>query len=249
MKKLALIPSRFQSSRFPGKPLALINDKPIVMWVYDAVKNADLFDDVFIATDDDRIANVVKENGGEYIMTSSTLSCGTERCEQALSFLEKDGKCYDVVVNIQGDEPLIQKEQIVKVLEGFEYQNADIVTLIKLIDKANDVDDKNIVKVVKSKTDKALYFSRSRVPFNRDKDLNDLISKGIYYKHIGIYGYRAEVLHKITKLEESVLEQTEKLEQLRWLENGYNIIVKETSIDTIGVDTPEDLENIKKIIK
>lgn len=248
MKALAIIPSRYQSSRFPGKPLATIGGKAIVMWVYEAVKSSNLFADVYVATDDERIQQHVIDNGGNVLMTSSTLSCGTERCEQSLSILEKEGKTYDVVVNVQGDEPLIKKEQLQEVLSGFEEKDADIVTLAKAIEKEEDVDDRNVVKLVKA-NNRALYFSRSRIPCNRDAQTQDLLEQKAYNKHIGIYAYRAEVLHKITKLEQSPLEKIEKLEQLRWLEAGYNIIVKQTNIDTIGVDTPQDLENIKKIIE
>ena len=247
-KLLAIIPSRYESTRFPGKPLALINGKEMIMWVYDAVEKSNIFSQVYVATDNEKIFNLVQSKGAKAIMTSKDLSCGTERCNQALSILEDKGERFDIVINIQGDEPLINKEQIEKVVEGFEQKNSQIVTLVKAIDKKEDVIDSNVVKVVCSNK-RAIYFSRSVIPFNREKTIEELIKDKRYYKHIGIYGYRTEVLHEITKLKESNLEQIEKLEQLRWLENGYNIIVNETNIDTIGVDTPQDLENINKIIK
>ncbi|MBQ9253514.1 MAG: 3-deoxy-manno-octulosonate cytidylyltransferase [Bacteroidales bacterium] len=247
MKALALIPSRYESKRFCGKPLAEIKGKPIVMWVYDAVKNSGLFSKVYVATDDERIEKVLQQYEAKYIMTSKELSCGTQRCEQALTILEQRGEKYDVVVNIQGDEPLIKTQQMAKVLEGFEDKDAEIVTLAKKIEDIEQVKDVNVVKVVKAQN-KALYFSRSIVPFNRDEDLKSLVEKGVYFKHIGIYAYLPKVLHEITLLEKSTLEQTESLEQLRWLENGYHINVMESEFDSIGVDTPQDLEHIKQII-
>lgn len=242
MKTLAIIPARYKSSRFEGKPLALIEGKPMIMWVYDSVKMSQLFDEVYIATDDERIESVASGYGANVKMTSEKISCGTERCKAVVESLEKEGKCFDVVVNIQGDEPLIQKEQIKKVLEGFNDVEVDVVTLYKQIENSKDIEDENVVKVVFSKTNRALYFSRSVVPFNRDRvDAN-------YYKHIGIYGYKTDVLKRICNLPESSLEKTEKLEQLRWLENDYKIKVVQTHIDSIGVDTVEDLENVKRII-
>ncbi len=243
MKTLAIIPARYKSSRFEGKPLALIEGKPMIMWVYDSVKKSQLFDEVYIATDDERIERVVSGCGANVKMTSEKISCGTERCKAVVESLEKGGKRFDVVVNIQGDEPLIQKEQINKVLEGFSDVEVDIVTLCKQIENSKDIEDENVVKVVFSRTNRALYFSRSVIPFDRDKKTN-----AGYYKHIGIYGYRTNVLKQICDLTESSLEKTEKLEQLRWLENDYKIKVVQTHIDSIGVDTVEDLENVKRII-
>lgn len=242
MKTLAIIPARYKSSRFEGKPLALIGEKPMIMWVYDSVKSSNLFDEVYIATDDERIENAVSKYQAKVKMTSEKISCGTERCKAVVESLEKEGKHFDIVVNIQGDEPLIQKEQINKVLEGFDDAEIDIVTLCKQIENNRDIEDENVVKVVFSKTNRALYFSRSVIPFNRDK-INTT-----YYKHIGIYGYKTDVLKQICDLIESSLEKTEKLEQLRWLENDYKIKVVQTHIDSIGVDTMEDLENVKRII-
>lgn len=247
MRLLAIIPARYHSSRFEGKPLAMINSKPMVMWVYDAVKETKLFDEVLVATDEQRIFSIVNEFSGKAIMTSDTLRNGTERCNEVVSLLEKQDKHFDIIINIQGDEPLIKKQMIEAVIDGFEEKDADIVTLKKSITNKNDIFDANVVKVVCAK-DKALYFSRSAVPFSRDGKEQELLSEGKYYKHIGIYGYRTSVLKQIVTLQESFLEKTEKLEQLRWLENGYNIIVKTTEFDTIGVDTPQDLENIKRII-
>ena len=248
MRTIAIIPARYQSSRFEGKPLALINSKPMIMWVYDSVKKANLFNEVLVATDDERIFEAVEKHNGKAIMTSSLLSCGTERCKAVIEILEKQGESFDVAVNIQGDEPLIKKEQIQKVLDGFLDTKADIVTLCKEIEDYKDVEDSNVVKVVCNIDHKALYFSRSPIPFDRENKKENNINKGIYFKHIGIYGYKTKVLKEICSLPESLLEKTEKLEQLRWLENGYNIVVNKTDIDTIGVDTPQDLENVIRII-
>lgn len=249
MKKryLAVIPARYQSSRFEGKPLAKINNKPMVVWVYEAVKKSELFDRVVVATDDDRIAKAVEEFGGESVMTSALLANGTQRVAQTIEILENKGENYDVVVNIQGDEPLIKREMITKVVDAFADESADIVTLKKLIENPTEVEDKNVVKVVCSK-DRAMYFSRSKIPCNRDISIEKAIEEKLYYKHIGIYAYRTKALKEIVRLEESDLERVEKLEQLRWLENGYNIIVKTTEEDTVGVDTKEDLERVIEII-
>ncbi|MDO5760649.1 MAG: 3-deoxy-manno-octulosonate cytidylyltransferase, partial [Bacteroidota bacterium] len=182
MKTLAIIPARYKSSRFEGKPLAIIGDKPMIMWVYDSVKGSNLFDKVCIATDDKRIFEVAKEYNADVRMTLESIACGTERCKVVLEELEKEGEFFDIVVNIQGDEPLIQKTQIQKVLQGFNDVKVDIVTLCKEIEKEKEEEDKNVVKVVFSKTNRAMYFSRSVIPFNREEE------KVTYYKHIGIYG-------------------------------------------------------------
>jgi len=244
---LAVIPARYSSSRFEGKPLAMIEDKPMVMWVYDAVEESNLFDRVVVATDDDRIAKKVEQGGGKYVMTSSLLSNGTKRVAQTVEILENEGEKFDVVVNIQGDEPLIRKEMIAKVVNAFEDKGADIVTLKKRIESIQEVEDSNVVKVVCG-GDRAIYFSRSKIPYNRDISIANAIDSGLYYKHIGIYGYRTKILKEIVCLLESDLERVEKLEQLRWVEKGYNIIVKTTEEDTIGVDTKEDLAKVIEII-
>lgn len=245
MKKIAIIPARYKSSRFEGKPLATIADRPMVIWVYDSVIGTQLFDKVVIATDDERIYSRAEQFGAEVMMTSEELSCGTERCKAVLQTLEDKGEKYDVVVNIQGDEPLIKKQQIERVLDGFCDKEADIVTLCKQIDKKEDISDPNVVKVVFDNKLRALYFSRSTIPFDREAGKRSEVP---YYKHIGIYGYRSEVLKKICSMDQSFLEKTEKLEQLRWLENGLKIVLRKTDIDTIGVDTKEDLEKVRKIV-
>lgn len=248
MNFLAVIPARYASSRMPAKPLALINQKPMVMWVYDAVKASNLFDEVFVATDDQRIFDTVLHYKGKALMTSTSCSNGTQRCAQVMDILASEGKKFDVIVNIQGDEPLINKESIEGVVNGFQTSEADIVTLKKSISSLSELTDKNTVKVVTDNKGRALYFSRSVIPCAREDNYDFLIKENLFYKHIGIYGYRAEVLKQIVQLNSTSLENCEKLEQLRWLENGYNIMVKTTLWDTVGVDTPEDLNRVIKII-
>lgn len=247
MKKIAIIPARYASSRFPAKPLALLKGKPMVMWVYDAVKQSELFDRVIIATDDQRIESCVKAYGADVAMTSSELSCGTQRCEAVLSMLESQGEKYDLVVNVQGDEPLISSGQLAKVLDLFDEEKCQIATLAKKIERLEELQSPNCVKLVKSDK-KAIYFSRSIIPFQRGIKQEDYLQSHTYYKHIGLYGYRADVLHSIVRLQASLLETAESLEQLRWLENGFDISVAETEFESIGVDTPEDLERINEIL-
>ena len=247
MKKIAIIPARYASSRFPAKPLALLKGKPMVMWVYDAVKQSELFDKVIIATDDQRIESCVKTYGADVAMTSSELSCGTQRCEAVLSMLESQGEKYDLVVNVQGDEPLISSGQLAKVLGLFDEEKCQISTLAKKIERLEELQSPNCVKLVKSDK-KAIYFSRSIIPFQRGIKQEDYLQYHTCYKHIGLYGYRADVLHSIVRLQPSLLETAESLEQLRWLENGFDISVAETEFESIGVDTPEDLERINEII-
>ncbi|MBQ2376365.1 MAG: 3-deoxy-manno-octulosonate cytidylyltransferase [Bacteroidales bacterium] len=248
MKKIAIIPARYASSRFPGKPLALLGNKPMIMWVYDAVSSSGLFDKVVVATDDERIFKEVVSKQGVAMMTSEHHSCGTQRCQEVLQKLSSLGEKYDVVVNVQGDEPLISKEQLALVLSCFENESAEIATLSKKIDNQEDVTDPNVVKVV-SANNRALYFSRSPIPFTRDISLTQALNQGVFSKHIGIYAYRSDVLHKIVKLEKSNLECLESLEQLRWLENGFEIRIKDTCFESIGVDTPEDLKRVNDLIK
>mgnify|MGYP003407450316 FL=1 len=247
MKKIAIIPARYASSRFPAKPLALLKGKPMVMWVYDAVKQSELFDKVIIATDDQRIESCVKTYGADVAMTSSELSCGTQRCEAVLSMLEAQGEKYDLLVNVQGDEPLIERGQLSALLELFEDEKCQIATLAKQIERIEDLQSPNCVKVVKS-NGRAIYFSRSVIPFQRGVSEEDYLKSHTYYKHIGLYGYRADVLHSIVKLQPTPLEKAESLEQLRWLENGIEISVAETQFESMGVDTSEDLKRINEIL-
>ena len=247
MKKIAIIPARYASSRFPGKPLALLKDKPMVMWVYDAVKASGLFDKVVVATDDERIVAAVVSLGGEAMMTSSLLSCGTKRCEAVLSALEARGERFDLVVNVQGDEPLVDASQLSSVISLFEDNDCQIGTLAKRITKLEELQNPNCVKVVWSQN-RAIYFSRNIIPYQRGRSESEYLQYHIYYKHIGLYAYKSSVLHKIVALETSLLEKAESLEQLCWLENGYRIDVTETDFESIGVDTPEDLERVNEML-
>ncbi len=245
-KVLIIIPARFASVRFPGKPLALIQEKPMVQWVYEnAVKTG--FQAV-VATDDDRIFNTVKAFGGEVVMTSAEHPSGTDRCLEALqTFAAQKQSEFDIVVNVQGDEPFVQAAHIKALVDCFQDAKTDIATLIAEVDKTapfETIFNPNKVKVVRAKNGNALYFSRSTIPYNRNVEHNDWIANHAYFTHIGMYAYRSKVLQEITQLPVSALEATEKLEQLRWLENGYTIKTSVTDYHAIGVDTPEDLEKV-----
>lgn len=236
MKKIvAIIPARYHSSRFPGKPLVVIAGKPMIQRVYEQVKQVNDVDEIIVATDDERIYSAVLRFGGKAVMTGEC-SCGTERVYEAV----KDYSC-DIVVNIQGDEPLIKPEMINELIAVFEEDTVEMATLCKRITEIADINNPNIVKIVRDKDDNALYFSRHPIPYNRDVR-NDVS----YFKHIGIYGYKKEFLKKYIQTEKTSLEIAENLEQLRVLESGYKIRVRETVYDSIGVDIPEDILKIDK---
>ncbi|MFN4914637.1 MAG: 3-deoxy-manno-octulosonate cytidylyltransferase [Sphingomonadales bacterium] len=233
MKFCILIPARYGSTRFPGKPLADIGGMSMIKRVWTAASSCVNHSGIAVATDDERIQEHVN-TFGTAIMTGIQHPSGTDRCMEAY---EKSGMDADIIVNIQGDEPFIRGEQIMALISMFESPDVQIATLKKAITDESEADNPNVVKVVTDVHDKALYFSRSRIPFSREND-----TKTTYYRHIGMYAYRASVLSEITKLQPSHLELTEKLEQLRWLENGYHIAVAETHWQSPAVDTPEDLE-------
>jgi 3-deoxy-manno-octulosonate cytidylyltransferase (CMP-KDO synthetase) len=241
MKFIAIIPARYGSTRFPGKPLELIKGKPMVQHVYDRAVDSTLFEKVIVATDDDRIQSAVHDFGGEVVMTHNYHQSGTDRCGEVINGLEED---FDVVVNIQGDEPFIQQEQLEELVSLFKNTPAQIGTLKKAISSAEDVFDSNVVKVVSGLDKRALYFSRNPIPFVRDTETENWCDNQIFYKHLGLYGYRFEVLKELVQLKPSLLEISESLEQLRWLENGYQIFIAETNFESIGIDTPEDLFKI-----
>lgn len=246
MSILIVIPARYASTRFPGKPLALISNKPMIQWVYEnAIKTG--FDAV-VATDDLRIFEVVNHFKGKAVMTSPDHPSGTDRCKEAAEkYTQQSGKQFDVVVNIQGDEPFIKPDQILALTACFSSPNVDIATLITQVegsDNIKNLKDANRVKVVTSKNGRALYFSRSVIPFNRNTSEQNWLDKHRYFFHIGMYAFRLNVLKEITELPVSTLEQTERLEQLRWLENDYIIQTALTDQHSIGVDTPEDLERL-----
>ena len=237
MKTIAIIPSRYGSSRFPGKPLALISGKPMIQWVYENVARISFLDDIFVATDDKRIFDSVKLFGGKVLMTSNKHSCGTERLAECVDILNLDGD--GLVLNIQGDEPLIKEEMIKDLFSCFEDSAVYMGTLKKLIETQDELENPNVVKVVTDVNDFALYFSRFCLPIERDS----LSVK--HYKHIGVYGYKVWFLKSYTKMQKSFLEKAESLEQLRVIENGYKIKVKETLFQTIGVDTPEQIAKVE----
>lgn len=225
MKITGIIPARFASTRFPGKPLTLIDGRPMIQHVYEQCKKSRLLTDVIVATDDERIAQAVKSFGGKYIMTSPEHPSGTDRCAEAIQEIDTDS-----IINIQGDEPKIQPEQIDQVAKLLQ-SGAPIATLARQI--SNEMaENKHIVKVVKTIQGKALYFSRSTIPFDSDHG---------YLQHVGIYGFQKDILQKVAQLPVSSLENSEKLEQLRWLENGFEIYIDITHQENISIDTPEDL--------
>lgn len=246
MKVLILIPARYASTRFPGKPLAEIGGKPMIQHVVE--KACVVTEDVYVATDDKRIYDRVKEFGGQPVMTSEEHRSGTDRCYEAFQkVVSKNGEEYDVVVNIQGDEPFILSQQVEALVSCFEDSGVQIATLAKKFENKKDIFDPNKVKVVCSIQQTALYFSRSAIPFCRGIEQDDWITSTSFYKHVGMYAYRPTVLQAITTLPQGVLEKAESLEQLRWLENGYKIAVRVTDHESIGIDTPEDLEKANEL--
>lgn len=243
---VAIIPARFASTRFPAKPLAILGGKPVIQRVYEQAKK--VFENVFVATDDDRIYDTVEQFGGKAIMTSPNHKSGTDRCYEAY---QKCGIETDVVVNIQGDEPFIHQSQLQTIKELFLQPETDIATLVKPFasDTSFDVlSNPNSPKVVVDDNWNALYFSRSVIPYLRGKETETWASEHTYYKHIGLYAFRSDVLGKVTSLEQAPLEIAESLEQLRWLSAGYTIKVGKTNVETIGIDTPEDLAAAEKFL-
>lgn len=240
MRFLAVIPARYASTRFPAKPLAVLGGKPVIQRVYEQVKS--VFEDAVVATDDERIMDAVLSFGGRAVMTSTSHKSGTDRCYEALQKMGEDK--YDVVVNIQGDEPFIQPSQLHSVQDCFDDPATDIATLVKPFSADDDfsvLENVNSPKVVVNNRMEAMYFSRSVIPFMRGKENSLWLKEHTYYKHIGLYAYRSSVLKEITQLPQSSLELAESLEQLRWLQNGYRIKVGVTDVETIGIDTPDDL--------
>lgn len=247
MKFLGIIPARYASTRFPAKPLAMLGGKTVIQRVYEQV--AGVLDDTCIATDDERIETAVKAFGGKVVMTSIHHNSGTDRCYEAYTRI---GSEFDVVVNIQGDEPFIQASQLEALKACFDDPSTRIATLVKPFTSDNDfeaLENINSPKVALDKNRNALYFSRSVIPYQRNADKRDWLKNHVYYKHIGLYAYRTEVLKEITSLPQSPLELAESLEQLRWLENGYAIKAGITDVETIGIDTPQDLARAEEFLK
>jgi|WetSurMetagenome_2_1015567.scaffolds.fasta_scaffold10560_4 3-deoxy-manno-octulosonate cytidylyltransferase (CMP-KDO synthetase) len=242
-----IIPARYASTRFPGKPLALIGGKTMIERVYNQA--AQVIDTVFVATDDERIYNAVVSFGGKAIMTSSSHRSGTDRIAEATEkILNKEMSAKNVIINVQGDEPFIKPEQIAALRNCFEDPSVEIATLVREVRPDEDLFNPNHPKVILSKSMDALYFSRSVIPYIRDREKSEWVSCHKFYKHLGIYGYRASTLAEITKLPQSSLEKAESLEQNRWIENGYKIRVAITKWESLGIDTPEDLEKASLIL-
>ena len=242
MKIYGIIPSRFGSSRFPGKPLAMLAGKPLVAWVVEAVKKARRLDEVLVATDDERIVKAVEEHGGKAVMTPSELPSGTDRIACAAGDFSND----DILVNIQGDEPLIDPELIDSLVEKLQSGSYEMATAVTPIKTQNDYEAKSVVKVVLAADDTALYFSRSPIPCDRDHEPD--LTSGLYVRHLGIYAYRGGFLKRYIVEPQCALEKTEKLEQLRALYMGAKIAIVRTEDEGVGVDTPEDAERVAAIL-
>ncbi len=246
MKFIAIIPARYASTRFPGKPLVDMLSKPMIQRVYEQVKKA--VEEVWVATDDSRIFDAVEAFDGKAVMTSTQHRSGTDRIQEAYT---KINQPFDVIINVQGDEPFIQPEQIEALKACFDSSAVELATLVKPFKKEDGFDalfNANSPKVVINKNNEAIYFSRSIIPYIRDVHHTEWLDKHTFYKHIGMYAYRVDVLSEITQLPPSSLEKAESLEQLRWIENGYRIRVGYTDAETIGIDTPEDMEKALKYL-
>lgn len=247
LKYIAIIPARYASTRFPGKPLAMLGGKPVIQRVWEQVSS--VVDAAVVATDDERIAQAVESFGGRAIMTSPNHKSGTDRCWEAY---QKQGEEFDVVINVQGDEPFIAHSQLRAIMACFEDENTDIATLVKPFaeeDGLSALENPNSPKVVLDNDSCAVYFSRSVIPYLRGVEREDWLKHHTFYKHIGMYAFRRDVLGEVTALPQSILEKAESLEQLRWLENGYKIGVGISDVETVGIDTPEDLERAEEFLK
>lgn len=242
---IGIIPARYTSTRFPGKPLVDIAGKTMIQRVYEQASKAKSLSKVVVATDDERIADEVKRFGGEFAFTAAHHQSGTDRCAEVIETLTG----YDIVINIQGDEPFIEPAQIDLLASCFNEEKVQLATLIKSIQSQESIYNPNSPKVVIDVNGRAMYFSRSPIPFIRNGESDVWAEKHQFYKHIGIYGYRTEALKAITKLPPSSLEIAESLEQLRWIENGFYIQTKVTDLETVAIDTPEDLFKLNKLLK
>lgn len=243
---IAIIPARYASTRFPGKPLALLNGRTMIERVATQVEKAGV--ECVVATDDERIAEAVRNGGRRAVMTGTHHKSGTDRIEEAATLIETGAR---IVINVQGDEPFILPSQIEALIGCFDDPDVSIATLVKEFDASKGyeaLEDPNLVKVVTDSRNRALYFSRSVVPFMRGVPKNEWPRRHQYLTHIGMYAYRRDTLRAITKLPQSSLEKAESLEQLRWLQAGYEIGIALSSVTTIGIDTPEDLEEARKYL-
>ena len=244
MKILGIIPARYNSTRFPGKPLVMIEGKTMIEHVFNGVKGTGIVDRVVVATEDKRIMDAVASFGGEAIMTGKFHKSGTDRCGEAIQKLGESVDNYDVIINIQGDEPKVAAEHLQLVIKSFEDPECQIATLKKKIKNLAELNSTNTVKVVCDRNGNALYFSRQPIPYLRGIAKEMWLRRHSYYKHIGIYAFRREVLQHIVQLPQTPLEKCESLEQLRWMENGYRIAVRETTKESVAIDMPEDLLNL-----
>lgn len=244
MKVLGIIPARYESSRFPGKPLIDLKGKSMIERVYEQAKKCAAFAAVVVATDDERIFNHVKAFDGEVIMTGKNHQSGTERCGEVI----ETWTGYDIVVNIQGDEPLIRPEQLADLIAAFEDDTVQIATLVKAMQHETDIRNPNRIKVVLDAQKNGIYFSRSPIPHIANTPHEDWLKKTTFWKHIGIYAWRTETLHALLALKQGKLEVLESLEQLRWIYNGYTIRTVETMIETPNIDAPEDVEAVLKLL-
>ena len=242
-KFIAIIPARYASTRFPGKPLAVLGGKPVIQRVYEQVSS--VLSDVWVATDDERIRQAVELFGGRVVMTRTDHKSGTDRIEEAA---EKIGTTADVVINVQGDEPFIQRSQVETIMHLFDDAETQIGTIGKPFDTIEQAENPNSPKIVTDVRGYALYFSRSVIPFIRGHERQQWLNQFPFLKHLGLYAYRRDVLRQITKLPQSSLEKAESLEQLRWLQNGYRIKVGLTDVETVGIDTPEDLARAEEFL-
>lgn len=244
---LGIIPARYASTRFPGKPLATLGNKPMIQWVYESA--ASVFEYLVVATDDTRIFQAVESFGGNAVMTSEDHRTGTERCEEAFrKYRERTGIGFSHVVNIQGDEPLIKPEQLKELVACFQDEEVGIATMIQPIRNRGDLENPNVVKVVVDENFNALYFSRAAIPYVRDGKSDSWFDDYPFYAHIGLYAFRSEILQWSVTLSPTSLELAESLEQLRWLQQGMPIRTRVTLHKSPGVDTPEDLEKIRSLI-
>ena len=245
MNIVGIIPARYASTRFPGKPLIDIAGKSMIQRVFEQAKKAKSLTDVVVATDDTRIFDHVHAFGGNAVMTNTTHQSGTDRCFEAITAINNT---VNVIINIQGDEPFIKPEQIDLVASCFNDTSTQIATLIKKIDNQEDLFNPNIPKVVLNTLNEAIYFSRQTVPYSRNHQETEWLTHNIYYKHIGIYAYQNDILKQITELKQSTLELAESLEQLRWIENGYKIKVKITDFESVAIDVPNDLKKLANFL-
>ena len=246
MNFLGVIPARYGSTRFPGKPLAMLAGKPLIQWVYESASG--ILEDVVVATDDKRIVDAVMEFGGEVVMTDYEHRSGTDRCSEASRIMEMEGYSSDVVINIQGDEPFTSKKQVDLLMNAFTDPSVEIATLAGPVQNKEDLFDPNVVKVVITQDGNALYFSRSTLPFLQHEEKDNWFGKFKFLHHLGVYAYRYKILQEITRISQSPLEMAESLEQNRWLENGRKIRVCITDEVNLGIDTPEDLARAEKIV-